>query len=253
VTWRTVGVAADPLSFGPFAADYDRLRPADSNWVRLLEEIRAQADVAGRRILDVGCGTGRVSIALAEKAAEVVGVDPSEEMLAEARARARGSVAFERGRAEALPFPDGRFERVVARLVVHLVDRVRALPEIRRVLGPGGRLVVATFRPEHFDRIWLAPFFPSLGTIDRARFVAPDALGDELLLAGFDAVRRVELTQRARIHREEALERLRGCYISTLRLLDEAEYGAGLERAARELADVTAYSLEWSLVVATRA
>lgn len=173
-------------------------------------------------------------------------------MLSKARARSGGSIAFERGRAEA-PFPDGRFERAVAWLVVHLVDRDRALPELRRVLVPGGRLLVATFRREHFDRIWLAPYFPSLASIDRARFPDPAALAGELARAGFETVRRVALTQHARIGRDVALERLRGRYISTLSLLDEDEYAAGLERAARELADETEYALEWSLVVAERA
>jgi SAM-dependent methyltransferase len=203
-------------------------------------------------VLDVGCGTGRVALALAEEADEVVGVDPSEEMLAEGRARSHGSIVFVRACAEALPFANGRFERAVARLVLHLVDRDRALAELRRVLAPGGRLLVATFRPEHFDRIWLAPYFPSLGTIDRARFPEPAVLAGELTRAGFDTVRQVALTQHASIGRDEALERLRGRYISTLRMLEEDEYVAGLERAVRELSEETGYTLEWSLVVATR-
>jgi SAM-dependent methyltransferase len=203
-------------------------------------------------VVDVGCGTGRVALALAEEADEVVGVDPSEEMLAEGRARSQGSIAFVRACAEALPFANGRFERAVARLVLHLVDRDRALPELWRVLAPGGRLLVATFRPEHFERIWLAPYFPSLGTIDRARFPEPAVFAGELARAGFDTVRQVALTQHASIGRDEALERLRGRYISTLRMLEEDEYVAGLERAARELPEETEYTLEWSLVVATR-
>lgn len=204
-------------------------------------------------MLDVGCGTGRLALALADDAAEVVGIDPSEEMLAESRVRSDGSISFQRASAELLPFPDGRFERAVARLVLHLVDRGPALPELRRVLAPGGRLLVATFRPEHFDRIWLAPYFPSLGAIDRARFPDPDVLAGELVDVGFADVRHVALTQHARIGRDEALERLRGRYISTLSLLEHDEYAAGLERAAHELADETAYTLEWSLVVAARA
>lgn len=204
-------------------------------------------------MLDVGCGTGRLALALADEAAEVVGIDPSEEMLAEGRARRVGPVSFQRARVETLPFSDGRFERAVARLVVHLVDRDRALHELRRVLATGGRLLVATFRPEHFDRMWLAPYFPSLGPIDRARFPDPDVLAGELVDVGFSGIRHVTLTQPARIGRDEALERLRGRYISTLSLLEHDEYAAGLERAAHELADETAYTLEWSLVVAVRA
>lgn len=180
------------------------------------------------------------------------GVDSSAEMLARARERAGRAVGFKQGRAEALPFRDGWFERAVLRLVVHLVDRDRALPELARVLGPGGRAVVATFRPEHFDGIWLARYFPSLAEIDRARFPVPEALARALEAAGFASVRTRALTQPARVGREQALERLRGRYISTLWLVSEDEYRAGLERAERELPEETAYSLEWALLVAER-
>jgi SAM-dependent methyltransferase len=216
----------------------------------VLDVIWEEGDLLGRRVLDVGCGTGRLADALARRGARVWGVDASPEMLAEARASAGPRVGFKLGRAEALPFKDGWFERAVLRLAVHLVDRAAALPELARVLCPGGRAVIATFRPEHFDRIWLARFFPSLKRIDLERFGDPAALAAELREAGFAAVRLRELSQSARIARDEALERLRGRYISTLSLLPEEEYRAGLALAERELGDETVYGLEWSIVVA---
>ncbi len=82
-------------------------------------------------------------------------------------------------------FADAWFERVVLRLVVHLVEREHALPELARVLRPGGRAVIATFRPEHFDGFWLNPYFPSIPEIDRARFPDPVELARELREAGF--------------------------------------------------------------------
>ncbi|MCC6222060.1 MAG: methyltransferase domain-containing protein [Thermoleophilia bacterium] len=244
----TVGEAP---GFDRLAGDYDRLRPADAAWQAVLEAVWTEGDLAGRRVLDVGCGTGRLATELARRGARVWGVDRSEEMLAEARRRAGPTVGLKQGGAEALPFRDGWFERAVLRLVVHLVDRGRALPEVRRVLAPTGRAVVATFRPEHFDRIWLARFFPSLAGIDRARFPEPPTLARELEGAGFASVRTVAVSQPASVRREDALERLRGRYISTLWLLPEDEYQAGVARAERELGPVTAYSLEWAIVVAT--
>ncbi len=191
-----------------------------------------------------------MSVELAASGSKVWGVDPSEEMLAEARRRAPRSVEFRRARAEALPFRSGWFERVLLRLVVHLVDRAHALPELGRVLAPGGRIVVATFRPEHFDGIWLAPYFPSVARLDRARFPDPGDLERELREAGFESVRTRTLSQAASIGREEALERIRGRYISTLSLLSDDEFEAGLERASLELGAETAYSLEWAVLVA---
>jgi ubiquinone/menaquinone biosynthesis C-methylase UbiE len=203
-------------------------------------------------VLEVGCGTGRLAAALAERGARVWAVDPSADMLAQARAAAGKRVGFKQGRAEALPFKDGWFERAVLRLVVHLVDRERALPELARVVAPGGRAVLATFVPEHFEHYWLTTVFPQIAEIDRARFPEAATLAAELADAGFDPMRTRTLTQRVRLSREDALERIRGRYISTLRLLDEETVAAGLVRAERELPEEIESVLEWAIVSADR-
>ncbi len=209
-----------------------------------------EGDLRGRRVLDVGCGTGRLAVALAERGAKVWGVDPSGEMLEQARLAAGKTVGLKQGRAEELPFKAGWFDRAVLRLVVHLVDRARALPELARVLAPAGRAVVATFQPRHFDRYWAVDIFPEIGEIDRERFPAPEALAAELEAAGFERVRTRLLSQRGTLAREHALERIRGRYISTLRLLDEAAFAAGLARAERELPAAIDLRLEWAIVTA---
>jgi ubiquinone/menaquinone biosynthesis C-methylase UbiE len=203
-------------------------------------------------VLEVGCGTGRLAAALAERGARVWAVDPSADMLAQARAAAGKRVGFKQGRAEVLPFKDGWFERAVLRLVVHLVDRERALPELARVVAPGGRAVLATFVPEHFEHYWLTTVFPQIAEIDRARFPEAATLAAELADAGFDPMRTRTLTQRVRLSREDALERIRGRYISTLRLLDEETVAAGLVRAERELPEEIESVLEWAIVSADR-
>jgi ubiquinone/menaquinone biosynthesis C-methylase UbiE len=238
--------------FGPLADDYDRLRPADDNWWELVDVLVAEGDLRGRRVLDVGCGTGRLALALAERGAKVWGVDPSEEMLAQARLAAGPKVGLKRGSAEALPFKDGWFDRVVLRLVVHLLDRRRAVPELERVLAPGGRAVFATFTPGHFEWYWLVGVLPEVGEIDRRRFPTPDVLRRELEEAGFSLVRTTSLTQRGRLTRAEALGRIRARYISTLRLLDEETFAAGLERAERELPEEIDVRLECAIVSAEK-
>jgi ubiquinone/menaquinone biosynthesis C-methylase UbiE len=238
--------------YGPLAASYDRLRPVDDNWLELFDLLAREGDLAGRRVLDVGCGTGTLAAALAERGARVWGIDPSEEMLARARARGAPGAALKRGTAERLPFKDAWFERVVFRLVVHVVDRPVAFEEARRVLRPGGRIGIATFDPAHFGDFWLDDFFPDVEAIDRARFPAENTLASELAAAGFEAPRVVRLRQEAVLTREQALERIRGCYISTLRLLDEEAYQRGLARAERELPERMDYRVEWLVVVAER-
>ncbi|MGH3092748.1 MAG: class I SAM-dependent methyltransferase [Gaiellaceae bacterium] len=236
--------------FGPLAGSYDRLRPVDSNWWELFELLVAEGDLGGQRVLDVGCGTGRLATALAERGARVWGVDPSEEMLRQARLAAGKSVGLRRGRGEELPFKDAWFDRAVLRTVVHLLDRARALPELARVLVPGGRAVIATFAPEHFESYWLNAFFPDVLEIDRARFPTSEELADELAAAGFDPVRTHGLSQRGSRARDEALERIRGRYISTLRLLDDESFARGVAAAERGLPETVTFTLDWIVVVA---
>jgi ubiquinone/menaquinone biosynthesis C-methylase UbiE len=245
-------LAAASPDFGPLAASYDRLRPLDENWWRLFELLVEEGSLLGRRVLDVGCGTGRLAAALAERGARVWGVDPSQEMLAQARQNAPRSAAFKRARAEALPFKDAWFDRAVMRLVVHLVDRGEAFREVARVLVPRGLALVATFAPEHFHRFWLSSIFPQVEAIDLARFPSSDELEADLKQAGLVPVRAVVLEQVGHLSREEALERIRGRYISTLTLLDDDAFAAGLERAERELPDEIETRLSWAILVAER-
>jgi ubiquinone/menaquinone biosynthesis C-methylase UbiE len=238
--------------FGPRAATYDEVRPLDDNWWEVYALAERLGDLRGRRVLDVGCGTGRLSVALAERAgARVWGVDASPEMLEQATAKAPRGVAFKHARAEALPFKEHWFERVVFWLVIHLVDRASALHEAHRVLMPGGRIVVVTFDESHFGAYWLNRYLPSMEAIDRARFPTRAALVRELVAAGFGAVETTRLDQRASLTREQALRRMRAGHISTFDLLDAAERVGGLELAERELPERIDYDLRWLLATGT--
>jgi ubiquinone/menaquinone biosynthesis C-methylase UbiE len=185
----------------------------------------------GRRVLDVGCGTGRWSAALDERGSRVWAVDPSPEMVAEARRR---GVNAKVARAEELPFKEGWFERALLVLVVHVVDRPRVFAELRRVLADDGRVAIATFDHRHFDDYYLNAYFPSLAEIDRERFPERDELTAELEAAGF-AARTFDVHLTTEYDRDWILERIRGRFISTLQLVGEDEYAAGLARAEREL------------------
>lgn len=241
------------VDFGPLARNYDQLRDSGELWWELVDALAREADLRGRRVLDVGCGTGRLAAALAERyGCKVWGVDASPEMIDVARQRVPPGVGLKVGRAEALEFKDGWFERAVMSLVVQHVDRPQAFSEIVRVLQAGGIFGLGTFDPRHFDAYYLNHFFPSILAIDKARFPTEETLDQELGAAGFGPVRFVRFSQQGTVSRETALERIRGRHISTFQLIGEDEYRAGLERAERELPEQVDQEVHWLVAVAAR-
>ncbi|KMO41697.1 methyltransferase [Methylobacterium variabile] len=96
-----------------------------------------------RRALDVGCGEGRFCRRLRDLGIAIVGIDPTDALLRQARIRDPEGVYLP-GRAEALPFADGAFDLVVSYLTLIDIPDIRtAIPEMARVLAPGGSLLVA--------------------------------------------------------------------------------------------------------------
>jgi SAM-dependent methyltransferase len=238
--------------FGAVAEVYDEVRPADAQWRQRLELLVREGRLTeGRRVLDVGCGTGRLVEALAERGVDASGVDSSPEMLAVAR-RKLPHGTFVQAPAERLPFPDGAFDRVVFSLVVHLLDRPAALGEARRVLSTDGTAAVVTFDRSHFGGYYLQQYFPSIRAIDERRFPDESTLRAELAAAGFALTRAIPLRQEASVGRELVLRRVRARHISTLQLLDEREYAAGLERLEQELPPTVDTSSHFLLLVAER-
>ncbi len=161
-------------SFGAAAAQYARHRPgyceAAVRW--------CLAPVSGSRpvrVADLGAGTGILSGALARLGADVVAVEPDQAMLAELRRRLPGVRAVE-GSAEALPLPAHSVDAVLCGQAMHWFDLDRALPEIARVLAPGG--VLAGLWNLDDDRVgWvagLAAISKSRTTLSRWRAI-PDA------------------------------------------------------------------------------
>lgn len=110
---------------------------------------------AGEAVLDVGCGTGTLALEASARvgaAGRVSGIDPGPQQIARARAKAtrrRVPIDFQMGVIEHLPFPDQSFDVVLSTLMMHhLPDDLKrqGLAEIRRVLKPEGRLVIADFK-----------------------------------------------------------------------------------------------------------
>ena len=138
------------VGFGKTAQDYDKYRAGfpDAFFQRLQDH---GAVVAGQRVLDLGTGTGNVARGLMARGCRVTGLDPSRKLLNVAAshngARARG-VDYVQGVSEQTGLRTSSFDAVIAGQCWHWFDRPRAALEVRRVLKPGGMIIIG-----HFD--WL--------------------------------------------------------------------------------------------------
>jgi len=143
------------------ALSYDRLTPLYDPLLRwgMREEtfksaLIRQAEIRpGMRVLDLGCGTGTLTILIKQThpASEVTGLDGDPEVLQIAQAKAAKTgveIVFDLGMAYQLPYPEGSFDRVLTSLVLHHLtrdDKQRAMGEVYRVLRPGGELHIVDF------------------------------------------------------------------------------------------------------------
>jgi SAM-dependent methyltransferase len=136
-------------SFGRVADDYDRVRPGPPgpalDWL-----VPAGCQVA----VDLAAGTGLFTRALLGRVPQVIAVEPDPRMR-EVLARRSPGLDVRDGRGEAMPLPDASADAVFVSTAWHWLDRPRAVPEIARVLRPGGRLgVIWTSRNR--DEDWVA-------------------------------------------------------------------------------------------------
>jgi SAM-dependent methyltransferase len=147
------------------ATDYDSFAKAysaenESNLFNAYYErpamLRLAGDVSGRRILDAGCGSGPLTAALRDAGAVVTGFDASAAMVDLARQRLGEDADLHvADLAAPLPFADADFDDVVASLVLHyLEDWAGPLAELRRVLKPGGRLLLSVNHPVIFPVVY---------------------------------------------------------------------------------------------------
>src|SRR4051794_32545673 len=160
-------MASNPKTAPTVQGGYDRWATVydhDANPLVNLEEPfvwEAIGDVGGRKVLDLGCGTGRHALWLAKQGADVTAVDFSEGMLAEAR-RKPGAEAIRflvHDLHRSLPFAPTSFDRVVSGLVLeHLDDLGGFFREARRVLRPDGLAYVSAMHPAMFLRGTQAQF-----------------------------------------------------------------------------------------------
>ncbi|WP_344080937.1 class I SAM-dependent methyltransferase [Luedemannella helvata] len=148
------------LSFGTAAELYDRIRPTYP-----AEALRWALDGAGRRIVDLGAGTGIMTRVLVNLGYEVTAVEPDSLMRARLLAASPGITALG-GAAESIPLPDGSVDGVVAAQSYHWFDPQRALTEIGRVIRPGGTFA-AIWNDRDESVPWVAEYAEIIEGADR--------------------------------------------------------------------------------------
>jgi SAM-dependent methyltransferase len=129
-------------SFGAVADEYNRLRPGPS-----AEALDWLLPAGATDILEIGAGTGVLTRLLAGRVTHVVAVEPDDRMRAVLASRDTG-VDIVEGRAEEIPAASSSFDVVIAASAWHWVDEERAVPEVARVLRPGGRLSLVWSGPD---------------------------------------------------------------------------------------------------------
>jgi SAM-dependent methyltransferase len=187
-------------NYAATSASYDQTRTA-VGVDAILGLLRAGGlDPQRLRLLDAGCGTGSYLLALSQHLGSLVGLDAAAGMLARARPKLAhaANVALHQGSVLDMPFAAGQFDAVLFNQVLHHLDTPggstrhwpnlgRALAESRRVLSPGGVIIINTCAQEQLPRgAWYNALIPDAAARLAQRYVPLDTLGALLDELGFD-------------------------------------------------------------------
>jgi SAM-dependent methyltransferase len=178
---------------GNIPSSYDAGRAYSPAMLRLwLDRIsRCAPRGALSRILDLGCGTGRYSAALASHfGAQVIAIDRSAKMLAEARKKSAPGVQYARASGESIPLRDASIDMVFMSMVFHhFEDQPRAAHECRRVLRLGGSVCIRAATVDRIPAYPYVPFFARSRTILESTLQTQERIESIFDAAGFELSR----------------------------------------------------------------
>jgi ubiquinone/menaquinone biosynthesis C-methylase UbiE len=183
--------------------------------------------------LDLGSGTGRMAPSLASAfGGPVYGVEPSDKMRAQALAHAgHPAVTYAAGSAEHIPLPDGSCDAALLFFVWHhVVDREGAAQELRRVVGPGGKLFVVTNLADRMPDIWWFRVMPEWMNVDRAQFRSEEEAKSDFACAEWTLVSRDQVTWLRSANLAEDFEKLKLRAVSVFEHMSEDVIEAGFAR-----------------------
>lgn len=218
---------------GDIAERYDRGRNLPTETIsQWLEEIAkylpATPDLS---ILDLGCGTGRFTAPLARRfAARVIGLDLSKRMLAlAARTLGDSGAVLVQGAAETMPFSDRSFDVVFVSMVLHHIrSSPRAIDEVRRVIKPGGKLLIRTASLETMDSYLWASFFPEGARIEASRVLSRAEIRNLLSASGFTLDAELAVVQLFAKDLRDYCERISQRALSSLQAIPDSAFERGM-------------------------
>ena len=198
----------------------------------------------GKQVLDAGCGTGRYSLEINERTgANVTGIDFSRGMLSKASQKDKG--IWLQGDASNLPFERAIFDTVIIMLVLqHIDDEPQVISEAKRVLKPGGQLVIVTVSHARI-KSHLMRHFPGAVKIDLDRFMPVPELKWHLANENFINIHHHTVKSQPVISSiDDMIHRFRKRYISTLALVPEGDFEKNLAIFEKELRKIYGQTVE---------
>jgi ubiquinone/menaquinone biosynthesis C-methylase UbiE len=194
---------------------------------------RARADLT---ILDLGAGTGRFSVLLADAfASQVIAVEPSAKMRADAeRGSAHPRVIYRDGAADAIPAADGEFDLALLSMVIHHVpDLAACARELHRVVKRDGLVFIRNTFSGRLDGIRHYEFFPSARAVDEARLPTVERVREAFERRGFATVALDTIEQQIDPSLTAHYDRIERRALSSFELISDAEFDQGLARMRR--------------------
>ena len=185
-----------------------------------------------RNILDLGCGTGRFTVALG-KAFEcsVVGVEPSSAMLGVAISQSEPNVEWKQGQAENIPLGSQAVDLVfMSQVFHHFTEPRKALQEINRVLSSEGYLAIRNGTREFNKELKWLEFFPEALEIENKRTPSQQELKESVCSGSFELISRRTIYQLFAASYEEYFEKVSQRGLSALIVISNEAFQSGLQR-----------------------
>ncbi len=198
-----------------------------------IEALKAQIPASEiKTILDLGCGTGRFTLALSEAfGSQVIGVEPSTAMLEVATSQSESNVVWKQGQAESIPLESEAVDLVfMSQIFHHLQSPRRAIEEINRVLTPAGYLAIRNGMREHNGELQWLKYFPEAAEIEERRTPSSEELKELVCSSFFKLISHRIIHQLFASSYQEYFEKISRRALSALVVISDEAFQTGLQQ-----------------------